>query len=59
MYYRALLFITPIPLIVFIWNSGNVDLSTEAKTLFTVIFALLVAGGFIDIFRSTVEGDME
>lgn len=55
MYYRALLYLLPLPLIVFLWNSGKVDLETEAKTLFSLILALLTFGGYMDLYKDEVK----
>lgn len=52
MYYKILLFTLPIPLVVFIWNSGSLDgLDTTARTIFSAILLLLTVGGYIDTYR--------
>ena len=60
MYYRALLYVLPLPLVVYIWNSGNVEIDVTAKTLLSVILLLLTVGGYIEMYQDGLEvGDDE
>lgn len=52
MYYKALLYLLPLPLVVFLWNSGVVDLGNDAKTLFSLILVLLTFGGYMDLYQN-------
>lgn len=57
MYYKALLYILPVPLVVFIWNTENVDIDASAKLLLSVILLLLTVGGYIEMYQSNLEVD--
>lgn len=59
MYYKALLYILPIPLVVYIWNSGNVEIDATAKLLLSVILLLLSVGGYVEMYQDNLEVDKD
>lgn len=59
MYYKILLYLLPLPLIVFLWNSGDVDLPADAKTMFSLVLVFLTVGGFIDLYQNDYRDGVE
>lgn len=59
MYYKILLYLLPLPLIVFLWNSGLVDIGNDAKVLFSLILVFLTVGGFIDLYQNDYRDGVE